>query len=407
MYSITTNVVKLTAICLSLSCFLTGCLTLDAPPCPETSPADVIYVHGNKGSDSEGTGECSVPFKTITKAITVANASNARTIHIFGDSTPIVYGTATNGERFPLRLEKAALRLEGEGDTKVILRGGGACEPIDATLNCAIAAIGTGVEIRGMQIENIAGYGIRADAPLVTIEDVHVTNSGATGIFLRSDKANLTRTRVTNSANEGVRTVSPTGVNYEVSILGCTFSSNNHRGLYAEGAGAITSTGSTYADNKWDGIGCHQNVRIDSKDDTFERNDDGLSALGDVTGTVELDVQNAKVNSNRNNGVHVMEAKSVRIRNSTMLGNVAAGFRATIAGAGIDLGSPNDPGGNTFQSATTPNGSGICFEGTGTLTAQANHFKNCPPTSRPDFQCLDSVDIGGSGQILFDGCLAP
>ncbi len=407
MYSITTNAVKLEAICCSLSCLLTGCLTLDAPPCPETPPADVIYVHGGTGSDSAGTGECSVPFKTISKAISVANASNARTIHIFGDSTPIVYGTATNGERFPLRLEKAALRLEGDGDTKVILRGGGACEPVDATLNCAIAAVGAGVEIRGLQIENIDGYGIRADASLVTIEDVHVTNSGATGIFVRSNDAILTRTRVTNSVNEGLRTVSPTAVKYNISILDCTFSSNSHRGLFAEDEGVITSTGSTYADNKWDGIGFHDQVELTSTDDTFERNDDGLAALDDAASTVILKVQNAKLNSNRKHGVNVAQAKSVRIRNSTMLGNVAAGFRATMVGDSIDLGSPNDPGGNTFQSATTPNGSGICFDGTGTLSARANHFKSCPPTSRPDSQCMDSVDIGGSGQILFDGCLAP
>jgi len=401
------NIAKHVAICSSLSCLLMGCLDLDAPSCPEAPPEDVLYVHGTIGSDTEGTGECSGPFKTITKALAVANTSNARVIHVFGDSTPIVYGTATNGERFPLRLEKNGLTIEGDGDTKVILRGGGVCDPIDATASCAMAMVGSNVALRGVQIENIDGYGIRTTSPVVKLEDIFVTNCGASGILLHSDAALLARVRATKNANDGARAAGEAGVPYNVSIESCSFLNNGHRGFYGQNNGTITSIKSTYSDNNWSGAAFGDNVQVTSDGDTFERNDDGLAAVDGPTAYVVLDVRHALLQANKGNGINVAQAVSIKLRDSRWWVGGRGWFPARIAGEGTHVGTQNEPGGNMLQSSTTPNAIGLCFTGTGTMTAQGNHFGACPPSSNPDGACSGGMDIGGSGLVTLEGCVAP
>lgn len=394
------------AIASSLSWSVMGCLDLDSPACAGLPADGVIYVHGGTGHDESGNGQCSKPYKTITKALTVANASTAKIVHVRGESTQLVYGTATTGERFPLVVEKNGLTLEGDGENTVIVRGGGACAPIDETENCALAIVGADVTIRGLQIENIAGHGIRSASSVIKIEDTITSNCAIAGMLLLSDVAWLTRVTTTNNGFDGLRVYLSMEEHYEVNIDHCTFASNGHRGLYAQNDGKIISTASTYTNNAWSGAAFENVVNFESTDDTFANNADGVAAINDSDG-VSIQLQKALVQSNRANGVKITQCKSFKVRESQMLDNKNAGISISASGDTVDLGSTAEPGRNTLQSPSNPNGSGICFTGAGLLNARGNYFAHCPPLSNADLTCADSVDIGGSTMFAVDDCLTP
>jgi len=98
---------------------LTGCTLLDSPPIP-LSPKD-LYVDANNGSDITGDGTQANRYKTITKAIGVANAGGGttHTIHVAAGTY-----NATLGEG--LSLELISINLLGEGakrdDVRIIGR---------------------------------------------------------------------------------------------------------------------------------------------------------------------------------------------------------------------------------------------------------------------------------------------
>jgi Protein of unknown function (DUF1565)/Right handed beta helix region len=392
------------AILSSLSHFAMGCLDLDSPACAGLPTEGVIYVHGGTGDDDNGSGQCIKPYKTITKALAAANTSTAKVVHVRGEATALVYGTATTGERFPLVVDKNGLTLEGDGESTVIVRGGGACAPIDETENCALAIVGTDVTIRGLQVENIAGHGIRSESSVIKIEDTIATNCATAGILLKSDAAWLTRVTTTNNGFDGLRVYLPTLDQYTVNIDHCTLANNGHRGLYAQKNGKITSTSTTYANNSWSGVAIEDSVNFASKDDTFENNNDGVFAVNDSAG-VTIDLDNALVQLNRGAGVQIAQCKTFKMRDSKILDNTEAGLSISAPGETIDLGSAADPGRNTLQSSSNPNEAGICFTGTGLLSAHGNYFAHCPPLSNADLTCTGGADIGGSTMFAVDGCL--
>jgi len=394
------------AILSSLSGYATGCLDLDSPACAGLPADGVIYVHGGTGSDDTGTGQCPKPYKTITKALAVANTSTAKVVHVRGEANPLVYGTATTGERFPLVIEKNGLTLEGDGENTVIVRGGGSCAPIDETENCALAIVGADVTIRGLQVENIAGHGIRSESSVIKIENTIATNCATAGMLLKSDAAWLTRVTATNNGFDGLRIYLPIGEPYTLNLDQCTFASNGHRGLYAQNDGKITSSATTYANNTWSGAAFEDLVNFTSENDTFESNNEGVAALSNAAG-VDIILQKALVQLNRGAGVKITQCNSFKMRDSKLLDNTDAGISIAAPGETIDLGSATEPGKNTLQSPSNLNASGICFTGTGLLSARGNYFAHCPPLSNPDLACAGGADIGGSTMIDVDGCLLP
>lgn len=385
---------------------VSGCLDLDSPACAGLPADGVLYVHGSTGNDESGTGQCSTPYKTITKALAAAKTSNATVVHVRGDSTPLVYGTATTGEKFPLLVDKNGLTLEGDGEESVILRGGGTCAPIDETENCALAVIGADITIRGLQIENITGHGIRSESSSIKLENLTTTNCETAGLLLISADARLTRVTSTNNGFDGLRANLPPDMKYKLTIDECTFTNNGHRGLFCQNTGEVGSKNTIYANNAWSGAAFEDFVAAESTGDTYENNSYGLAAMNGATG-VKIELINALVQQNRAAGVHIAEGTSFKMRGSRVVDNASAGVSVAIGGENVDLGSALDPGGNTLQSASNPNAVGLCFTGTGSLIARGNHFARCPPTSNSDLTCTGGVDVGGSTMLDVGDCFAP
>jgi len=105
-----------------------------APPLPDDRP--VIFVDAANGSDTQGDGSRSNPFKTITYAISRASAGSIIQL------LPGVY-SAESGEVFPIRL-KAGLILRGDestlGEGYLIDGGGTYISPTLARQNVALLA---------------------------------------------------------------------------------------------------------------------------------------------------------------------------------------------------------------------------------------------------------------------------
>jgi len=82
-------------------------IEVSVPSVPEN-----LYVDANNGSDTYGDGTQGNPYKTITKALTVARRSGSGCIlHVAAG----IYSTGL-GEKFPLNI--SGISLVGEGDTK-------------------------------------------------------------------------------------------------------------------------------------------------------------------------------------------------------------------------------------------------------------------------------------------------
>jgi PKD repeat protein len=135
-----------------------------------------LYVDANSGSDTAGDGATGNPFKTITKALTVADRhSGWCTVHVVAG----IYSMGL-GERFPLNI--SGLSLVGEGSTKE-----------DVTIIGNVTGSFGSVEIANVHVYGtimLAGNSIK---PHVVLENVTVSPSSGTLSQVTVEEANELR----------------------------------------------------------------------------------------------------------------------------------------------------------------------------------------------------------------------
>jgi hypothetical protein len=388
--------------------------------------ATFVVVDPVNGRDIAGNGRGTVggnvsdgacAFKTITYALGNLGSGpdgGPSTITDVRVSPTGPVGAATNGEQFPITVP-AHVTVEGFGSpvtVNEVAAGDGTATGVAFTLatdgstlsNLAIDGAMTGIHgirvttgstaatnIVNVEVRNFTGAGIRVDLAgrLAIGPGTNAHNNGTTG-------TELCGLHVTGQAQAVI-----TGGSVPIE-----FNQNAKSGILVDGAGSVTiagtpsggANGSVVANgNLVDGIEIHQT----------------LAALNTIDGLVAA--------GNTEDGARFYGASSIQVRSSVFVGNLNNGVNVLPEGAGanqnllttIDLGSAASPGGNTFQSASSPNAfAGICLNivpgQRQTLAAQGNLWEagdggvlSCTVsgtlTENSGKTCAGAVDIGGSG----------
>lgn len=146
----------------------------------DPSDAFTYYVDGGSGSDAAA-GTAARPFKTITKAMSVATA---------GQSVKVLPGTydAANGEAFPISIPDSVSLIGEESDkgATTVIQGGGAVVKGGLTFLAAILPGAHSV---------VAGF---------TVTDTMGGNSWPMGLALRKSSVELRNNRLVNSLSIAV-----------------------------------------------------------------------------------------------------------------------------------------------------------------------------------------------------------
>ena len=172
----------------------------------ERAGPSIFYVNTSAGSDTNNNGTQSSPFKTITKAMTVATRSGS-TVHV-------APGTYTSGEAFPITVPAGVLLIgdetnQGGGSTPTSIVGGGLAPGATAGSVGVALLPGTGSTIAGFTITNNASFTERRGLILrnstVTLRNNTVT--GAThkvGVYVDvSTNHMITGNRIVDNGGSG------------------------------------------------------------------------------------------------------------------------------------------------------------------------------------------------------------
>ncbi len=252
---------------------------------------NIIYVNPQTGSDRPDQGSNTAPFKTITYAISRAQA---------GQIIQLAYGTysSATGEQFPIRL-RSDLTLRGheanKGKDIVILGGGNLRAGSGFPQNVAIA-VGDRAELRGVTVTNpnARGYGLWIE---------------------NTSPAIANNTFLDNKQDGGLITGKSTAI-----ISTNQFFRNGTSGLAIEGEARPDIRGNLFQQTTF-GMSIRQDAAPQITENTFTQNQNGILIQANAKPVLR---GNAIVN-NRNYGLTISDMASP------------------------DLGKPNDDGNNTFQ----------------------------------------------------------
>jgi len=257
----------------------------------QNTSQNIIYVNPQTGSDRPELGSNVAPFKTITYAISRAQA---------GQIIQLAYGTysSATGEKFPIRL-RPNVTLRGNEPAKgkeiTILGGGTLLTKSGFPQNVAIA-LSDRSELRGVTVTNPnpRGYGL-------WIENASPAIANNTLIDNQQDGALITgKSTAIISANQFFR--------------------NGTSGLAIEGEANPEVRGNLFQQTTF-GMSIRQDAAPQITENTFTQNQNGILIQSNAKPVLR---GNAIVN-NRNYGLTISDA------------------------AMPDLGKPNDDGNNTFQ----------------------------------------------------------
>lgn len=257
----------------------------------DRASSTVLIVNPSLGNDQTADGSDRAPFKTITKALEVANP---KTVILLAPGT---YSTET-GEAFPIRL-KSGVTIQGNAQTRgqeVLITGTGFfLSPSFARQKVTILGANQAALV-GVTISNPdpQGYGLWIESSSPTVTDNTFTGSGHDGISAVGNSAPLVR--------------------------------NNY--FYQNGANGITIYGTS---------------RPEVRENIFEKT--GF-AININQKAAPLIVGN-RITQNKD-GIVVQSLAQPILRNNSVEGNERDGLVA-IAQSRPDLGTAAEPGGNLFR----------------------------------------------------------
>ncbi|GAB4214772.1 MAG: hypothetical protein OHK0012_13500 [Synechococcales cyanobacterium] len=153
---------------------------------PATAP--ILHIDPTNGDDSRGNGSTAAPYKTITFALSRANAFT-----IF-QLAPGVYSAET-GEVFPLHLKSGMMLRGNEAELGVnhqIVGGGAFISPTLGRQTIAILA-DTGAELRGISVRNEGrrGYAVWVESSSPRIVSNTFTGNVHDGVFMAGQSGGL------------------------------------------------------------------------------------------------------------------------------------------------------------------------------------------------------------------------
>ena len=253
--------------------------------------SETLFVNPTTGNDLSGNGSERTPFKTITKALQVAQPNN---VIVLSSGT---YSSAS-GETFPLIL-KPGISIQGDPYTKgrnIAIQGGGSfLSPTFARQD---------ITILGANQSRLTG---------VTITNPHPRGYG---LWLESS--------------------SPT-------VVENTFTGNTHDGISMTGSSAPTIRNNYFYQNGANGITIYGSSQPQVQENVFEKTGYGINISQQAS---PLLIGN-RLNQNRS-GI-VAQANSRPILRGNVIENNTEDGVVAIASSQPDLGTPTQPGGNVFS----------------------------------------------------------
>ncbi|HLO88703.1 MAG TPA: DUF1565 domain-containing protein [Nostocaceae cyanobacterium] len=252
--------------------------------------ASVIYVNPVQGKDA-GSGSETAPYKTITYALTQAQAGTIIQL------APGSY-TKDTGETFPLLL-KAGITLKGNESSKgqgtIIIGSGTYTSPTFARQNITILA-SDNTTISGLTVTNPSQRG--------------------TGVWVESSNPTIKNNTFTNSVREGV---------------------------FVTGKGNPVVEDNVFTRNTGNGISIAKSAQGQIRNNLFQDTGFGLAIGGTSTPLVE---SNQIINNK--DGIFISESAQPVLRNNVIQNNTRDGIVVTVNG-NPNLGTTDNPGGNLIR----------------------------------------------------------
>ncbi len=376
---------------------------------------DTYYVDPVNGSDASGTGATTAggqpspacAFKTITRALAVLGPSPTPGTQIVILGANVAVGA---GETFPLavppkttvagQMKSAAIKVPPKGSAFVLGAPG-------ATLASLTIDGQTHTGYYGV----LVGKGCDATC---TIKNVAVQNTGKDGILVGAGA--LTIGAGTTVTGAGTLAATHSGlhvaggnvvIDNPAGSAPIAFNDNSAHGILVDLIGSVNITGVPSGGNAGTVVANANNYAGLWIETTPGKNAPrslvrGIVAFGQTGG----------------NGMRIIAGSSIEVRGSVLLGNAGNGVHVSPYVAGkmvsndvsmIDLGAPNDPGGNTLQATQgmgNNDNAGICLTvapNSGKLLAEGNVFAGPIDCSKPnagkirlDNRC-GAADVGVTG----------
>ncbi|GAP98625.1 S-layer homology domain-containing protein [Leptolyngbya sp. NIES-2104] len=250
----------------------------------------ILFVNPSSGNDSANGSQAS-PLKTITRALQQARS---------GTTIQLASGTydTTSGEVFPLTVPAGVVIIGNEASkgSAIIIQGGGSyLSPTWAGQNITLR-METNAQLRGVTVTN--------------------PNTRGTGVWAESTAP---------------------------SIANCTFTKCNREGFFATGTANPIITDSVFTQNGGNGASFSRNSKGEFRRNLCQNTGFGL-AISD--NAAPLVIEN-NLTQNRS-GIVVSNAARPVLRGNTIAQNTESGL-IVLASAAPNLGSSQDPGGNTFR----------------------------------------------------------
>ena len=242
---------------------------------------------------------------------------------------------------------------------------------------------GTPVAVSGGRIAG-NGVGVRVEDASVRLTGTAVTGSDEHGVRFEGGDAEGVLTDVDVSGNgwSGVRLDAG-----QLEVLGGSFSGNgvgsppdfvDRAGIYAGGNASLIARPSAAGPARFEANGQDNLAVVDAATATLEDvvaehvDDPGagvyastsgsVTARGGsyaehrngfyVTGGTDLELTGVAASDNRGAGLNYAASGDLRVRDSAFRRNEVANVRVAGSPAGLDLGTPGDPGGNTLEMST-------------------------------------------------------
>lgn len=170
-----------------------------------TATGSVFYVDGTAGNDITGNGSRALPYKTISKALSVCTSNNHDEIRLLPNSGG---GPTTITESASISVTKNYVQIRGPGrDVKVTLNTSGPVFDISAN----------GVQLSGMRIVTFSGassdgVNINSAADFVSISRCFIEDSHRDGVQLNvANNCFVEDCQITNAGRDAIRVSSGSG----------------------------------------------------------------------------------------------------------------------------------------------------------------------------------------------------
>lgn len=321
--------------------------------------AGTVYVNASTGSDLAGDGSAGKPYRSITKALSVATS---------GKVVSVASGIHdADLETFPLTIPDG-VSVVGAGSTITQILGGG-----NSGYGHVAMIMGNNTSLAGVRVQNVGGVNIYTDGT-AAISSCLITSSKTYGIQIDSaGTATVTGTQFSGTKSFAVLLLG------QMTMSGCTITGAGTDGIEANGSSRLDLTTTQITGSTWDAVWFQETASGTVTSNTL--NDNGLRAVAAYYVPGPIGVINMSSNTITGNGggtaftptraqIYLAGAPGSILGGNTITGDASTQFGAWLNGI-----TSATVTGNTLNSTANPASSySVYWMGGSTGTLSSNVF---------------------------------